>query len=60
MTSSSVLKCMTVDPARAGQLDAAPRRVLRVPPTTDEVVVMGVENPLTRQLWQCAGGFASF
>ena len=51
---------MTVDPARAGQLDTAPRRVLRVSSTTDEVVVMGVENPLTRQLWQCAGGFASF
>ena len=51
---------MTVHPARAGQLDAAPRRVLRVSSTTDEVVVMGVENPLARQLWQCAGGFATF
>ena len=51
---------MTVHPARAGQLDTAPRRVLVVSPTTDEVVVMGVENPLARQLWQCAGGFATF
>ena len=51
---------MTVHPAGAGQLDTAPGRVLRVSPTTDEVVVMGVENPLARQFWQCAGVFASF
>ena len=51
---------MTVHPARAGQLDTAPGRVLRVSSATDEVVVMGVENPLARQFWQCAGSFASF
>ena len=51
---------MTVHPAGAGQLDTAPSRVLRVSSATDEVVVMGVENPLARQFWQCAGGFAIF